>query len=226
MNMKALVVEDEKQISNLIKKNLESEHFIVDTAMDGERGSFLARTKNYDIILLDNVMPKKTGQQVCREIRKDGKSVPIIMVSVNSETTTKVDLLNAGADDYLTKPFEFDELLARINALLRRPEKVENEIIKVDDLVLDLAKHEIKRGEKEITLTKKEFMLLMYMMKNVGIVLSRNMLLENVWDMSVDYFSNTIESHIRSLRKKIDTKGKNKLIHTVSGTGYKLDFKK
>ena len=224
--MKVLVVEDEKQISNFLKKNLEAEHFIVDTAMDGENGSFMARTKNYDIILLDNVMPKKNGQQVCREIRSDGKSVPIIMVSVKSETITKVDLLNAGADDYLTKPFEFNELLARVNALLRRPEKVENEIIKIDDLVVDVAKHEAMRGEKEIVLTKKEYMLLKYMMRNVGTVLSRSMLLENVWDMSVDYFSNTIESHIRSLRKKIDIKGKNKLIHTVFGMGYKIDFKK
>lgn len=224
--MKVLVVEDEKQISNFIKKGLEAEHFIVDTASDGEKGSFMGRTKDYDVILLDNVMPKKNGQQVCREIRSDGKNVPILMVSVNSETTTKVDLLNSGADDYLTKPFEFNELLARINALLRRPEKVESEIINVDDLVVDIAKHEVTRGGKNITLTKKEYMLLKYMVKNVGIVLSRTMLLENVWDMNVDYFSNTIESHIASLRKKIDIKGKKKLIHTVSGRGYKVDLKK
>ncbi len=223
--MKVLVVEDEKQISNFIKKNLEAEHFIVDTAMDGERGSFKARTNDYDIILLDNVMPKKSGQQVCREIRKDGKSVPILMVSVNSETTTKVDLLNSGADDYLTKPFDFTELLARMNALLRRPDKVENEIISIDDLVVDIAKHEITRSGKDIVLTKKEYMLLTYLMRNAGIVLSRSMLLENVWDMSVDYFSNTIESHIRSLRRKIDTKGRKKLIHTVSGSGYKIESK-
>lgn len=224
--MKALVVEDEKQISDLLKKNLQAENFNVDTALDGEEGSFMARTNNYDIILLDNMMPKKNGQQVCREIRKDGRSVPIIMVSVNSETTTKVDLLNSGADDYLTKPFEFNELLARVNALLRRPEKVEKEVLEIDDLTIDTARHEVKRGGKEIHLTKKEFMLLKYLVKNSGIVLSRNMLLENVWDTSVDYFSNTIESHIRSLRRKIDTKGKKKLIYTVSGRGYKVDLKK
>ncbi|MDA3840414.1 MAG: response regulator transcription factor [Patescibacteria group bacterium] len=223
--MKVLVVEDEKQISNFIKKSLEKEHFIVDVAMNGEDGSFKARTNNYDIILLDNVMPKKPGQQVCREIRNDGRSVPILMVSVNSETTTKVDLLNSGADDYLTKPFEVSELLARINALLRRPEKVENEIINIDDLTIDIARHEVSRGDKKITLTKKEYMLLKYLVKNAGIVLSRNMLLENVWDMSVDYFSNTIESHIASLRKKIDVKGKKKLIYTVAGIGYKIDLK-
>ncbi len=222
--MKVLVVEDEKSISDFIKKALEAENFVVDTAYDGEKGSFMARTNDYDIILLDNMMPIKNGQQVCEEIRREGINTPILMVSVKSEVTTKVDLLNSGADDYLTKPFSIDELLARIRALLRRPHGIENEILEIDDLVLDTAKHSVSRGGKNIQLTKKEFMLLKYLMKNRGIVLSRAMILEHVWDTNVDIFSNTIESHIKSLRKKIDTKGKKKLIHTVSGRGYKIDL--
>ncbi len=224
--MKILIIEDEKEIAEFLKKSLEAENYVVDVAYDGEKGSFLARTNDYDIILLDNIMPKKTGRQVCEEIRRDGKDVPILMISVKSEVTTKVDLLNAGADDYLTKPFSLDELLARIRALLRRPKKIETEILKIDDLVLDTSKHKVMRGDKEIYLTKKEFMLLKYLMKNVGIVLSRGMILEHVWDMSVDAFSNTIESHIRSLRRKIDLPGKKKLIHTIPGFGYKIDVKK
>ncbi len=224
--MKVLIIEDEKEIAEFLKKSLEAENYVVDVAHDGEKGSFLARTNDYDIILLDNIMPKKTGKQVCEEIRRDGKDVPILMISVKSEVTTKVDLLNAGADDYLTKPFSLDELLARIRALLRRPQKIETEILKVDDLVLDTSKHKVMRGDKEIYLTKKEFMLLKYLMKNAGIVLSRGMILEHVWDMSVDAFSNTIESHIRSLRRKIDLPGKKKLIHTIPGFGYKIDVKK
>lgn len=224
--MKVLVVEDEKEILNFLKANLKKNGFVVDTATDGESGSFLARTKDYDIILLDNNMPKKNGQQVCEDIRKDGKTMPIIMVSVKSEVTTKIDLLNSGADDYVTKPFSFEELHARMKALLRRPVKIENEILEVDDLVLDTSRQKATRGNKDIYLTKKELLLLKYLMKNVGIVLSRNMIFDHVWDMNADAFSNTIESHIRSLRKKIDLKGKRKLIHTISGRGYKIDLKK
>ncbi len=216
-------MEDEKEILSFLKKSLEAEHFVVDAAKDGEKGSYLARTNDYDLIVLDNVMPKKNGLEVCKDIRRDGKSVPILILSVKTETTTKVDLLNAGADDYLTKPFSLDELLARIKALLRRPKQIENEILQIDDLILDSNKSTVRRGNQEIYLTRKEFILLQYLMKNQGIVLSRSMIMEHVWDMSADPFSNTIESHILSLRKKIDAKGKKKLIHTISGRGYKLD---
>ncbi len=221
--MRALIVEDEKQILNFLKKSLQAEHFAVDTAEDGEKGSFLARTNDYDLILLDNIMPKKTGQEVCEEIRSEGINIPILVLSVKSEITTKVDLLNAGADDYMTKPFSLDELMARIKALLRRPKEIESEILKIDGLTLDTSKHIVKQGDKDIYLTRKEFTLLKYLMRNQGIVLSRSMIMEHVWDMSVDPFSNTIESHINSLRKKINIKGKKKLIHTVPGRGYKID---
>lgn len=224
--MKILVVEDEKEIRDFYKKSLEAECFVVDTAEDGQQGSQMALSKNYDMVILDNTMPKKTGLSVCEDIRKAGKDTPIIVVSVKSEATTKVDLLNAGADDYLTKPFSLDELLARMRALLRRPGKIENEVLKIDDLVIDIKRHTVKRGEEEIYLTRKEFALLNYFIKNQEVVLSRSMIMEHVWDMSVDPFSNTIESHIMSLRKKIDAKGKHKLIITVPGRGYKMGIAK
>lgn len=221
--MRLLIVEDEVEILNFLKKSLESECYVVDTAKDGERGSYLARTNEYDLIILDNIMPKKTGLEVCEDIRKDGKNTPILILSVKSEITTKVDLFNAGADDYLTKPFSVDELLARIKALLRRPKQIESEVLQINDLTLDVSKHEVMRGGQEINLTRKEFMLLKYMMKNQGTVLSRSMIMEHVWDMSVDPFSNTIESHIVSLRKKVDLPGKKKLIRTVAGRGYRIE---
>jgi len=220
--MRILVVEDEKKINDFLKKSLESECFAVDTAMDGEKGSYLARSNNYDLIILDNILPKKDGVQVCREIRESKSNVPIIILSVKSETITKVDLLNAGADDYLTKPFSLEELLARMRALLRRPKDFKSDIFSVDDLIVDIAKHSVKRGDEEIKLTRKEFMLLEYLLKNQGIVLSRGMIMEHVWDMNADLFSNTIESHILSLRKKIDFEGNKKLIQTISGRGYTI----
>jgi two-component system, OmpR family, response regulator len=224
MAMRVLVVEDETEIRNYLKKSLEAECFVADAAEDGEKGSYLARTNDYDLIILDNIMPKKNGLEVCEDIRKDGKNTPILVLSVKSETTTKVDLLNAGADDYLTKPFSLDELLARSKALLRRPKEIKSEILTIDDLELDASRHRVTRRSEEIYLTRKEFMLLEYLIKNRGIVLSRSMIMEHVWDMSVDPFSNTIDSHIMSLRKKIDTGHKKKLIHTIPGRGYKLEL--
>lgn len=224
--MKILIVEDEKEIRDFYKKSLEAECFTVETAEDGEQGARIALLKDFDLIILDNNMPKKTGLVVCEEIRKAGKDVPIIVVSVKTESTTKVDLLNAGADDYLTKPFSLDELLARMKALLRRPGKIESEILKIDDLIIDTKRHLVKRGEDEIYLTRKEFALLNYFVRNQEVLLSRSMLMEHVWDMSVDPFSNTIESHILSLRKKIDLPGRNKLIQTVPGRGYRLSVVK
>ncbi len=221
--MRILVVEDEKEISQFLKKALTAEFFAVDVADDGERGSFLARTNNYDLIVLDNMLPGKTGLEVCKEIRESGKTMPIIILSVQSETTTKVNLLNAGADDYLIKPFSLKELLARIQALLRRPLNIQQEIITIDGLTMDTKKHQVKRGGKEVRLTSKEFALLKCLMENAGIVLSRSMIMEHAWDMNIDPFSNTIDAHIVSLRRKISVGGKRKLIHSIHGRGYKID---
>jgi DNA-binding response OmpR family regulator len=224
--MRILVVEDEQSVANFLKSSLEAECFAVDVAEDGETGSFLARTNEYDAIILDNVLPKKNGREVCREVRERGKSTPIIMLSAKSEVADKVDLLDGGADDYLTKPFSFVELIARLKALFRRPRKIQGDILRVGNLDLDVRTHRVRRGEKEVYLTRKELMLLEYLMRNKGTVVSRSMIMEHVWDIHADPFSNTIESHIFSLRKKIDGAGEGKLIHTIPGRGYKLSVEK
>ena len=219
--MRILIIEDDKEISEFLKISLEAESFIVDIFNDGERGSFVARTEEYDLIILDHILPKKDGFQICQEIRQNGKMVPILMLSVKTEIPFKIGLLNLGADDYMTKPFMFEELLARIRVLLRRPVSYKPSLLKIDDLILDPTAQRVTRGRKEIYLTRKEFILLQYMMQNRDRVLSRGMILEHVWNRETDPFSNTIEAHILNLRKKIDT-GSRKLIHTVSGRGYKL----
>ena len=147
--MRILVVEDEERINKFLKKSLEAECFSVDVASDGERGSYLARTNEYDLIILDHVLPKKTGREVCEEIRRTGKIMPIIMLSVKSDTAAKVELLNAGADDYLAKPFSFEELLARIRALMRRPKQLDAEVLHIDDLELDTKTHRVRRNSTD-----------------------------------------------------------------------------
>lgn len=220
--MRILVVEDEEKISRFLRDSFEAEFFAVDIAEDGERGSYFARTNEYDLVVLDNMLPKKDGLQVCQEIRASGKTMPILVVSVKTDTMDKVDLLNAGADDYLAKPFVLEELLARVRALMRRPSAIESDILVVEDVVLDTKNGTATRDGRDLLLTRKEFMLLQYLMRNEGIVLSRGMILEHVWDMSVDIFSNTIESHILSLRKKLGDMGKDRLIQTISGRGYRM----
>lgn len=184
------------------------------------------QTGNYDLIVLDNMMPKKSGLEVCESLRADGKNIPIIILSVKADADMKIKMLNAGADDYLTKPFSLEELLARIRALLRRPEKITGDILSIDNLILNYKEHKVERNGKNIYLRKKEFLILEYFLKNPGTVLSRSMILDHVWDTNIDIFSNTIEAHIRSLRKKIGLKGQKKLIHNISGWGYKIDLKK
>jgi len=220
--MKILIVEDDESVRTALKRALEAESFAVDLAGDGERGSFFARTNEYDLIILDHLLPKKNGRQICEEIRNADKSMPILLLSVQSEVGDKVTALNLGADDYLTKPFAFDELLARVRALLRRPKTLEHDVITFGDLSLDVRGQKVKRGKDDIYLTRKEFMLLEYLLRNQGNVVSRAMLIDHVWDSSLDPFSNTIESHILSLRKKIEKKRK-KVIQTVPGRGYKID---
>lgn len=220
--MRVLLIEDEKEIVNFLKPSLEAECFTVDVSFDGAKGSYLARTNDYDLIILDYILPKMDGKTVCEKIREDNKSVPIIMLTVKSEVEDKVALFNAGVDDYISKPFSFVELLARIRAILRRPQKIEEEILKIDDLILDIKGHTVKLGENEVYLTRKEFSLLAYLMKNKGNVVSRGMIMEHVWDMNADPFSNTIEAHILNLRRKIDISDDRKFIHTIPGRGYKF----
>jgi DNA-binding response OmpR family regulator len=223
--MRALVIDDEKGVRETLAENLRTRCFAVDTAEDGTEGSYMARTNEYDIIILDNMLPEKNGITVCEEVRKTGRTTPIIILSVLSDPWRKVDLLNAGADDYMIKPFSFEELMARIRALLRRPLTIEGDVIIIDTLSLDTKQQTVKREEAGIYLTRKEYMLLEYLMRNRGSVLSRAMIMEHVWDMTSDPFSNTIESHILSLRKKVDKPHQQKLIHTVPGRGYRIDEK-
>ncbi|HLD31580.1 MAG TPA: response regulator transcription factor [Patescibacteria group bacterium] len=220
--MRILLVEDELALARNLKTNLESECFVVDLATDGDQGLRLALVNEYDLIILDNVLPKKDGQEVCRQVRLKKQSPPILMLSVIADPAKKVELLDAGADDYLTKPFSFGELMARIRALLRRPATIAEDVIRIKNISLDARRHLVKKDGEEIRLTKKEFMLLEYLMRHQGLVLSRGMILEHVWDMNADPFSNTIESHILSLRKKIEIKNR-PLIHTIPGRGYKLE---
>jgi len=222
--MRILLVEDDEAILTSLRTRLKSEGFTVDMEKDGIRGSFLARTSNYDVIILDYVLPRKNGRKICQEIRARGTTTPIIIISVQTEIPTRVEILNMGADDYLIKPFPFEELLARIRAVLRRPHQIKEEILSIDNLVLDSVRCNVERGSKKIKLTKKEFSLLEYMLRHKGVVLSRGTLMEHVWDIHGDLFSNTIETHILNLRKKIDQPGAKKLIHTLSGRGYKIDL--
>lgn len=221
--MRILIVEDDKEIAEFIKLGLENESFAVDVAYDGEKGSYFARTNDYDLIVLDNSLPKKNGGEVCKEIRKAGKTMPILILSVHNSIDHKTTLLDIGADDYVTKPFSFRELISRIRALLRRPNKVEDSILVVGDLSLDVHKQTVIRDGKGIYLTRKEFSLLEFLMKHKGRVLSRGMLLEHVWDIGTDPFSNTIEAHIMNLRKKIHMGRKQELIHNIPGRGYTID---
>ncbi|MEN9622205.1 MAG: hypothetical protein RLZZ67_639 [Candidatus Parcubacteria bacterium] len=221
--MRILIIEDDRELREFLKRNLQIETFTVDTAGDGEEGSYMGRTHEYDLILMDNNMPKKNGLEVCKDIRSSGKTTPIIMVSIQSEIGDKISLLNSGADDYITKPFSYKELSSRIRAILRRPHSIILPTLKIEDFTLDTMTQRAFRGRKDIYLTRKEFALTEYLMRNAGSIVSRATLIEHVWDDDLDPFSNTIESHILNLRKKIDLFSNRKIIHTVPGRGYKID---
>lgn len=225
--MRILIIEDEVDIQSTLKSRLQEKGFAVDATDDGEKGSFLARTNDYDLILLDYNLPKKDGFTVCKEIRehdnKERAQVPIIIVSVTGTVPHKVTGLNLGADDYITKPFFYDELMARIQTILKRPRIRRSNVIQIGDLIIDTDTQVVRRGEESIYLTRKEFALLEYLALHAGQVVSRGTIAEHVWDMSIDLFSNTIETHILNVRKKIERKDRPKLIYSVPGRGYKIE---
>ena len=221
--MKILIVEDDKNMAQVVKESLTAHSHAVDVAADGADGSFLARSYVYDAIVLDYNLPKKDGLAVCREIRAAGKSTPIVFMSVNDEPTTKIAALRQGADDYITKPFALDELRARIDAVSRRSPQIKQAAMRVGDVFLDSAAHRATRADAPIHLTRKEFHMLAFFMQNAGTIISRAQLMEHIWTADGNPFSNTIEAHIRNLRKKLNVGEAPNLIINVPGRGYILD---
>ncbi|MGP0566429.1 MULTISPECIES: heavy metal response regulator transcription factor [unclassified Nitrospina] len=218
--MRILIVEDEKKVAGFIKKGLEEETYAVDVATDGEEGQNLAEMNHYDLIILDLMLPKIKGLDVLAHLRGKNINTPIILLTAKDSVEDKVTGLNQGADDYLTKPFAFSELLARIRSLLRRGQNETKTLLQVGDLTLDLVSHKVKRGGEEIELTGKEYSLLEYFMRNAGKVLTRTMIAEHVWDYNFDTFTNVIDVYVNHLRKKIDKQYDHKLLHTLRGVGY------
>ncbi len=203
---------------------LKTEHFASDWTDNAEKALFWAKTNPYDVGVIDiNLGKGGNGLDVCKAIRVSGKKFPIIMLSVINDTPTKVEALNLGADDYLVKPFAMTELTARIRALMRREKSIVGPVMKIADLEMDTLAHSVKRAGKSVALNKKEFALLEYLMRNEGTTLTRGMILEHVWDMNVDPFTNTVDVHIRFLRAKVDEGHKRKLVKTVHGYGYKIE---
>ncbi len=224
--MKILLIEDEKRLSHFIKKGLIEQGFAVDQAYDGEEGLYLAKEETYDVIILDVMLPKLNGVEVCRQIRASKKNTPVLMFTARGETEDKILGLDSGADDYLTKPFVFAELKARINALLRRSyHQVSNNLI-IADLDIDPVKHTVTRARKLIKLTPKEFAILELLMRRKHEVVTRTQIVEHVWDYNFESLSNVVDVFVGTLRKKIDKGYKIPLIHTLHGVGYMATDKK
>lgn len=218
--MRILVVEDEHKIATSLKKGLEQESYAVDLAFTGPDGYDLAASEDYDLIILDVMLPGISGIEICKKLREENNHTPILMLTARGQTGDKVQGLNSGADDYLTKPFAFEELLARIKAVSRRPKKTTGSIYSAADLTLDTLTYEVKRGEKKIPLSAKEFSLLEYLMRNKNTVISKDQIIEHVWDYDSDILPNTVEVFVGYLRNKL---GKPDVITTVRGFGYKIE---
>lgn len=223
--MRILVVEDDHKIANSIKKGLEQEFFAVDVAYDGSSGYDLAASENFDVIILDLMLPYINGIDICKNLRKSQIHIPILILTAKGELEDKVKGLNFGADDYLVKPFAFAELLARIRALIRRPKNSIGTILAFEDLSLDTTNFKVTRAKKDIKLSKKEFSLLEYLLRHPQKILTKDQIINNVWDYNADILPNTVEVYIGYLRKKIDLafSDKKPLIQTIRGFGYKLD---
>jgi two-component system, OmpR family, copper resistance phosphate regulon response regulator CusR len=220
--MRVLVVEDETKVGSFIKRALEEESYAVDLCEDGVQGLDLALSGSYDIIVIDLMLPNLPGLEILRRIRKEKIHTPVLILTAQSKVDQKVKGLDAGADDYLTKPFAIDELLARVRVLLRRGTAEAPGILQVDDLILNPATREVTRDGQRIDLTVKEYALLEYFMRHAGRVLTRPMISEHVWDQDFDTFTNVIDVYVNYLRNKIDRGRSPKLIHTIRGSGYML----
>lgn len=225
--MHILIVEDEHKIAGSIKKGLEQEHFVADIAYTGTNGYDLASTESYDLIILDLMLPDMSGLEICTKLRLKAIHTPIIILTAKSQLEDKIAGLDAGADDYLTKPFSFEELLARIRALVRRPKEVITSVLIVGELSLDTKTYIVKRGNNEIRLSSKEFAILEYLMRHADQILTKDLISRNVWDYDADVLPNTIEVYLKNLRNKIDVPFPDKpnLLHTLRGFGYKISGK-
>lgn len=217
--MRILIIEDEHKIANSIKRGFEQETWAADVSYDGIEGYDLAFSEDYDVIVLDLMLPGMDGLEICRKLRKEGKHTPILMLTARGEINDKVEGLNSGADDYLTKPFAFEELLARVRALVRRPRETQNSELRIKNLVLNSNTFSVKNDGREVELSRKEFALLEYLMRNVGKVVSKENIIAHVWDYEADILPNTVEVFIGYLRDKIGCD----LIKTVRGFGYKIE---
>jgi heavy metal response regulator len=218
--MRILIVEDEKKVARFIQQGLEEEHYAVDVAQDGERGAGMAETQAYDLVILDVMLPGMNGIEVTRRLRAKAITAPILMLTAKTATEDKVAGLDSGADDYLTKPFAFAELLARVRSLLRRGSLEKSAVLSIADLELDTITHKARRASRAIDLTAKEYALLEYFLRNKDRVLSRTIISEHIWDYNFDTGTNLIDVYISHLRNKIDSGFERKLIHTVRGVGY------
>ena len=221
--MRILLVEDEKKMANFIERGLKEEGYAVDTAFDGAEGWEYVSTNDYDLVILDWMLPKMNGIALCGKIRQSGSRIPVLILTARDALPDKIKGLDQGADDYLTKPFAFDELLARLRALLRRPHELREEArLKAGDLTVHLLTRRAAIQDQEISLSQKEFALLEFLMRHKGEVVTRSQIAEHVWDLHFDPMSNTIDVYINFLRKKIDGKREKSRIETVRGAGYRL----
>src|SRR5690348_9014786 len=220
--MRILLVEDEARVAGFLTKGLREQTFAVDVARNGEEGLHLGSVNEYDLVILDVMLPRKDGHAVCRELRAQGRRMPILMLTARGAVDDRVAGLDSGADDYLVKPFDFKELLARVRALLRRSAVLRSEQLRVADLTLDTAGHSVTRGGKAVELTAKEYALLEFLVLNEGRVVGREQIAQHVWDENFDPFSNVIDVYIKRLRAKIDSQSDRRLIHTRRGEGYML----
>ncbi len=220
--MRVLVVEDERRLANIVKRGLVEEGYAVDNAFDGEEGAFMAETTAFDLIILDIMLPKKDGVMVCQELREKKINVPILILTARDSIEDRVKGLDAGADDYLVKPFAFRELMARIRALLRREVSSKSADLEVGDLIMNTVNREVKKGDKPIELTAKEYAILEYLMRHPTMLVTRAMIEENIWNYEFEGSSNIIEVFVGRLRNKIDKEGENSFIQTVRGAGYRL----
>ena len=221
--MRILLVEDEPRMANVIAKGLRENSYAVDVVGDSDAALYQSSINDYDLIVLDVLLPGRDGFEICREWRRRDNATPILMLTARATIDDRITGFDAGADDYLTKPFSFRELLARIRALLRRDPKLRPDVLQIEDLVIDSASHRVTRASREVQLTAKEYALLEYLARHVGELVSRAEIAAHVWDDSFDPFSNAIEVYMNRLRKKIDDSHSTKLLHTRRGEGYILE---